>query len=402
MPIFKSNIKSIILLVVFCLSTFLVFGNAHAEDSGCTQLADKKLEIEKKVAELEAENESIVDTIIDIVKTVIGYAEPVNVSLSGSAKDLEKVKDVIEEVNGDLDTAGGLIGKFKKDSEGLLAALKESQAALKKVAKRTEQVRKIVAKTAKRLEKAIENTKKALHWVAEIRLLMKESDAARLSHGKELVATLCGVLDAAEVGSKAIIPLAHITQTCKGLTGILEDLVFINATMLKRNQQLIDAGVKFDLYPHALSDKPQEDPERAERIKEIRRLNQEIRELNEKITDKCYPIRRSYAVARKYCNKHVGDPLKLSNEHYVAQFNADKAREEFDQRWKDVPSTEENDRAISELEADKTNNERKIKGLLRQMQSARGPRLNAIADKIRSLQEENRHIDAPLKKLKGQ
>ena len=127
MPIFRSNIKSIILLVVFCLSTFLVFGNSYAEDSECQRLIKEKEAKEKEVARLEALNESIVDTIIDIVETVVGYAEQVEVFFSGSAKDLEEVKDVIEEVNGDLDTAGGLIGKFKRDSESLLKKLKESK-----------------------------------------------------------------------------------------------------------------------------------------------------------------------------------------------------------------------------------------------------------------------------------
>jgi hypothetical protein len=403
MLIFRSNIKGIILLIVFCLSTFLVFGNSYAEDSECQRLIKEKEAKEKEVARLEALNESIVDTIIDIVETVVGYAEPVKVFFWGSAKDLEEVKDVIEEVNGDLDTAGGLIGRFKKDSEGLLVALKESQVALKKVVIKTEQAREIADNTAKRLEKAIDTTKKVLHWVAEIRLLMEESDAGRLNHGKELVATLCGVLDEAEVGSKAIVPLAYTTQACKGLTGILEDLVFINATMLKRNQQLRDAGVEFDLYPHALSDQPKEDPEKAARVEKIRELNQEIKDLKEDITDDCDPIRRSYEVVRKSCNKQVGDPNKLSADHGLAQTRADKAREKYDQEWGDLPSTEDVDRAIGELENEKKSNQQKIEALRKELQTAKKGRRNAIIDKIRSLQERNRYIDdKPLKKLKGQ
>jgi DNA repair exonuclease SbcCD ATPase subunit len=400
MPIFRSNIKSIILLVVLCLSTFLVLGNSYAKD--CHRLIKEKEAKEKEVARLEAENESMVDTIIDIVETVVGYAEPVRVFFWGSAKDLEEVKDVIEEVNGDLDTAGGLIGKFKKDSEGLLVAVKKSQAALKKVVNRTEQARKIADKTAKRLEKAIENTKKVLHWVAEIRLLMKESDAARLSHGKELVATLCGVLEEAEVGSKAIVPLAYATQACKGLTGILEDLVFINATMLKRNQQLRDAGVEFDLYPHAFSDKPEEDSEKAARVEKIRELNQEIKDLKEDITRDCDPLTRAYEVVRTYCNKQVGDPNKLSAEHTLAQVRADKAREKFDKIWGDLPSTEEIENKIRELESDKKSNQELIKTLQRR---ATNPRLSnrqriTIANQQRELKEKNDFIDTRLPDLR--
>jgi len=407
MPIFRSNINSIILLVVFCLSTFLVFGNAHAEDSECTQLADKKLEIEKKVAELEAENESLLDTIIKSVESFVSGGKQAEVAFLGTAKDLEAVEETINEVTGDLGRVGKLIKRFKKENETLLAKLESSKEALEKVAAGGKKAKELASATAKKLEKAIEKVELVLRWIAEIRQFIAESDAARLRHGTELIGMFCEVVETIEITTVAGVSLGYAIQACKGLTGMLGDISSINDELLRKNKLLRDAGVKFDLYPHALSDKPQEDPERAERIKEIRRLNQEIRELNEKITEKCDPIRRSYEVARKYCNKHVGDPLKLSNEHYVAQFNADKAREEFDQRWKDVPSTEEIDRAISELEAEKKANEQKIKAL---QERTRNPRLRLttqeginIGYQQRKLKERNAFIDdSLLKTLKDQ